>query len=112
METSITVTLFRPFASNHDRFSETIEMPRYRALNFRCVAPHSEIMSILSWLYAATNDRPSNRDGEQKWICGVFNNAEEYSISVGDVIQVDDSFYMCGAIGWKKIENFRTNFDF
>lgn len=110
METTITTTLFRPFETE-TRFVEDREVNRYRALNFRCVAPVSDETAILEWLFAATNAPNELLDAEQAWIVGVFYNAHEYSISVGDVLQVNDCFYLCKNCGWEKLENFIETYE-
>lgn len=110
METTITTTLFRPFSSNRDRFSGKLEISRYRALNFKCIVPFSDDRDILEWLFEATNAPVEVLHGDQPWVFEVFYKAKEYSISVGDVIQLDDRYYLCKGIGWEKIDNFQENY--
>lgn len=111
METPITATLFRPFSSNRDCFSGKLEISRYRALNFKCVAPFSDDHDILEWLFKATNAPDSLLDVEQKWILNVFRNHQLHAISVGDVIQIEESFYLCARYGWTKVDNFQETYD-
>ena len=116
METTITASLFRPFDDNTDhgaanRFTGKLEIDRYRALNFKCVCPFWEDLQILNWLFEATNGPSELLSEEQAWIASTFYKAKEYSISVGDVIQLNENFYLCKPIGWKKIENFQTSYD-
>jgi hypothetical protein len=109
--TTITASLFRPFDDNVDRFSGKLEIERYRALNFKCECPFDEDQKILNWLFEATNAPNELLCEEQAWIVGVFYQAKECSISVGDVIQLNDRFYACKPIGWEKIENFQTSYN-
>jgi hypothetical protein len=109
--TTITASLFRPLEDNADRFVGKLKIDRYCALNFMCLCPFSEDVKILNWLFEATNAPGELLCEEQAWIAGVLYEAKEYSISVGDVIQLGDCFYLCKPIGWEKVENFQTSYD-
>jgi hypothetical protein len=108
--TTINTSLFRA-ENESELFSDKVEISRRRALNFKCGAPFNNDIDILEWLFAATNALHEILDEEQRWIFTVFYKAKECSISVGDVIQINDNFYICKNAGWEKIENFQVYYD-
>lgn len=107
--TTITASLFRPIGD--DRFNENLEVSRYRALNFIVGSPFSEDLEVLEWIFAATNAPTDFLDEEQQFIFKAFYEAKECSLSVGDVIQLGENFYLCKNVGWEKIENYQSTVD-
>lgn len=111
MENTITVTLFRPFTFNSSPKAEE-RCARFRALNFKCIAPFGTIVECLEWIFAITNN-PWNWEkfSEESFVFSVFYDARENGVMVGDVIQINDKFYLCEGCGWTEITDFSESYD-
>ena len=108
---TINFTLFRAL-SNKDLFQQKVEVTRRRALNLRfSFEATDDETRACEYVFEATNAPRSILDIEQRWIGGRFADAREHSVSVGDVLMINGTAYMCKSAGWEKIENFTANYD-
>jgi len=104
-------SLFRPL-HRKDRFQPKVEVTRRLAMNMRFVIEDTtDETRACEYLFDATNASADALDSEQRWIAERFICMQEHSISVGDVLIINNSAYLCKNIGWEKIENFIANYD-
>jgi hypothetical protein len=107
---TINFTLFRAL-SNKDLFQQKVEVTRRLALNLRFSLETNDETLACEYVFVATNAPRSILDIEQRWIGDRFADAHEHSVSVGDVLMINGTAYMCKSAGWEKIENFTANHD-
>lgn len=104
-------SLFRPLR-REDRFQSKVEVTRRLAMNMRFVIENTEDpKAACEYLFHATNAPAELIDTEQRWIAERFICFQEHSISVGDVLIINNEAFLCDNVGWKKIENFIANYD-
>jgi hypothetical protein len=108
--TSITAVLFRQ-TSKEGRFSDTVEVDRCRMLNFKFCVEQPQVWAVLNFIFAATNAPDDFLTEEHRWIRQCFASAGLYSVSVGDVIQLDDRYFICCNFEWKEINNFQETYN-
>jgi hypothetical protein len=106
---TINFSLFRAL-SNKDLFQQKAEVTRRLALNLRfSVDETDDETRACEYVFEATNAPREILDIEQCWIGDRFADAREHSVSVGDVLMINNTAYMCKSAGWEKIENFTAN---
>jgi hypothetical protein len=93
-----TVSLYRSL--NH-RFVDDAD-DRQRHITFRCMRADD----MLEWLFEATNAPESFLDAEQLFVRQTFADAKLHSLSRGDVVEIDGTFYKCKMVGWEEVPHF------
>ena len=107
---TINFSLFRAL-SDKDLFQQKVEVTRRRALNLRFSLETDDETHACEYIFEATNDPTDFLDEEQQFIFKAFYEAGEIAVSVGDVLMINGTAYMCKSAGWEKIENFTANYD-
>ena len=98
-----TVSLYR---SLNNRFVDDAD-DRQRHITFRCMRADD----MLEWLFEATNAPESFLDAEQMFVRQTFADAKLHSLSRGDVIGINGTFYKCKMVGWEKVPHFNDTIE-
>ncbi len=98
-----TVSLYRSL----DNLFQDDADDRQRHITFRCIIADN----MPEWLFEATNAPESFLDAEQMWVRKTFSEAGLYSLSRGDVIGINGTFYKCKMVGWEKVPHFNDTIE-
>ena len=98
-----TVSLYRSL--NH-RFVDDAD-DRQRHITFRCMRADD----MLEWLFDATNAPDRYLDSEQMFVRQTFADAKLHSLSRGDVVEIDGTFYKCKMVGWEEVPHFNDTLE-
>jgi hypothetical protein len=101
-----TVSLYR---SLNNRFVDDAD-DRQRHITFRCMTEYSQD-NTPEWLFEATNAPESFLDAEQMFVRQTFADAKLHSLSRGDVIGINGTFYKCKMVGWEKVPHFNDTIE-
>jgi len=101
-----TVSLYRSL--NH-LFSEDAD-DRQRHITFRCMMEYSQD-NTPEWLFEATNAPESFLDAEQRFVRQTFSDAKLHSLSRGDVVGINGTYYKCKMVGWEKVPHFNDTLE-
>ena len=98
-----TVSLYRSL----DNLFQDDADDRQRHITFRCMIADN----MPEWLFEATNAPESFLDAEQMWVRKTFSEAGLHSLSRGDVIGINGTFYKCKMVGWEKVPHFNDTIE-
>lgn len=63
-------------------------------------------IQILEKIFVILNgpENPLSRKKKQEWIKENLQPDPHTSMSIGDIVKVDDTYYICNDVGWDEIE--------
>lgn len=65
-------------------------------VSFKMESKFNEVNNVLEEIFGQWN-------GGSGMECDIFNKSHCRSLSVGDYVKVDDQWYRCAGMGWKKV---------
>ncbi|MFD4407732.1 hypothetical protein ACFWPH_33705 [Nocardia sp. NPDC058499] len=93
----------RVFCNNDRDILDGYQPEAHLVLAYTLTAPTAcSDSQILEWVFAMFNDHPLDADDETH--TRAWYDSGLRSLSVGDVVAIDDNFYACASIGWIPIE--------
>jgi len=101
-----TVSIYRSL----DNLFQDNANDRQRHITFRCMTEYSQD-NTPEWLFEATNAPESFLDAEQMWVRQTFADAKLHSLSRGDVVGINGTFYKCKMAGWEKVPHFNDTIE-
>jgi hypothetical protein len=106
------IEIHRP-ANRRDQWDADENTPRIKI--YEAVIPQSFISrpekdyarigeEVADYVFHILNAPEEILDEEDLKIATDFRALDNYSLSTGDVVVVDDEYFLCESVGWKKIE--------
>jgi len=100
------ITIHRPF-NRRDQFAGDTDENTPRKVIFHTSSYNHSIdglkgKAIAEKLFHIFNAPEEMLNEYEQVLVGDFRKDGNYSLSVGDVVQVDDTYYLCESFGWKE----------
>ncbi len=97
------ITIHRPrdqFAGDIDE--NTPREPIYHLSSYHCVVDGLKGEKAAEKMFHILNAPEEVLSDSERVIADDFRSKDNYSLSVGDVVEVDDEHFLCESFGWKK----------